>query len=130
MTASLCAARMEEALAEYLESTKSLHAALRGSNPEEAAAAVETRDRCIRRYAEATDRWCALPEGSRNPELLGPISWHHHCINLADTEIIGYIESLKNEVGDHLASIGKRNKMERGYLPPTSGKAEILDGEG
>lgn len=130
MTARQCAARMEEVLAEYLQATKILHAALRNVDPEEATTAVETRDHCIRRYAEAIDRWFALPEGARDIELIGPVSWHHRCINQVDTEIIGYIESLKGEVGDTLVRIGKCSKMERGYLSASPGKAGILDGEG
>ncbi len=130
MTARQCVARMEEVLAEYLDATKILDAALRGVDPEEAATALETRDRCIRRYAEATDRWFALPGGAQDHDLISSISWHHNCINQIDTDIIEYIESLKNEVGETLVRIGKCSKMERCYLPPSPDKAGILDGEG
>lgn len=130
MTARRCAARMEEVLAEYLHATKTLHAALRDFGPEETTEAVETRDRCIGRYAEAIERWFALPAGAQDPGLIGSIPWHHRCINQADTDIIGYIESLKVEVGDTLVRIGQCSKMERGYLPSSRDKAGILDGEG
>lgn len=130
MTAHQCAARMEEVLAEYLQATKILYAALRDLDPEEATTAVETRDVCIRRYAEAIDRWFALPAEVRDAELIGSIPRHHNCINRVETDIIGYIESLKDEVGDTLVRIGKCNKMEKSYLPPSPDKAGILDGEG
>jgi len=130
MSANQCAVRMEEVLAEYLQATKTLHAALRDSDPEKATTAVEERDRCIRRYAEAIDHWFALPERAPGAELIGSISWHHHCITQVDIDIIEYIESLKVEVGDTLVRIGKCSKMERSYLPPSPGKAGILDGKG
>jgi len=130
MSAGQCAARMEEVLAEYLDATKILRSALLELDPEEATTALETRDRCISRYAEAIERWFALPGGAQDPGLIGSLSWHHHCINQVDTEIIEYIESLKGEVGDTLVRIGKCSRMERSYLPPSPGKAGILDGEG
>ena len=121
---------MEEILAEYLQATKTLHAALRESEPEKATAAMEARDRCIRRYAETIDRWFALQERAPDADLIGTITRHHRCINQLDIDTIAYIESLKDEVGDVLVRIGKCSRMERSYLPPSSGKAGILDGEG
>lgn len=114
----------------YRHATGTMTNALLRADDAGVDAALAARSECIVRYSAEVARWTAIPNAERDPSLIELIHRHHLCIACADRVLLQRIESLKSEVGEAIARVGKVGKMQRSYLPPASAQERIVNGEG
>lgn len=124
------AREMVEILETYRHATGTMMNALLRADDAGVDAALAARSECIERYSAEVDRWVVLPDAERDPSLSEDIHRHHLCIASADRDLLQHIESLKCEVGEAIARVGKVGKMQRSYLPSASAQERIVNGEG
>lgn len=125
-----CCGRMETILSVYFQVTVNLLEAIKGSDDEAIAAAVDARSRCLEEYAAAMKEWLALPEAVRGVVMPESLKWHHLRIDEADTDVLRQIRAIQDEVGAEIARIGSARKVQRAYQSSAGDAARIVNGEG
>lgn len=117
-------------LAAYRSATDDLLDAVHRSDNSAVEDAVERRWGCIRRFSSEVDRFLSLPDAGKDPSFFNSIRWHYLCMTKVDLDVIGRIESLKDEVGEAIVRSSGYDRRRRGYAPHASERESIVEGEG